>query len=110
MKWRIIGILIALVLAVGLSLIIAVSVEANGSGPSTWYVDGTLGTDDISHGTGNGTAAFKTIHYAINSASANDTINVAAGAYDEDLTIEKSLTIQGAGDATRLILLVLYQV
>ena len=45
----------------------------------------------------------KTIQAAINAASSEDTINVAAGTYYEDIQINKSLTIDGAGpDATIL--------
>ena len=101
MKMKVIGILIALALAVASCLIIAAAVEANGG--ATWYVDGNLGTDDASHGTGPGADAFLTIQYAINTIDADDTINVAAGTYNEDLTIEKSLTLQGAGAAVTSI-------
>lgn len=52
--------------------------------PSTWYVDGVLGTDDGSHGIGTGVSAFKTIQYAINDSRVQDgdTIIVAAGTYN----------------------------
>jgi parallel beta-helix repeat protein len=100
MKKLIFWTLLALVLAAGLSLTIVMSVGANGGGPNIWYVDGVNGTDDINHGSSNNTGAFRHIQYAIDHVQASDIINVAAGAYDEDLTIEKSLTIQGAGAAT----------
>ncbi len=72
---------------------------------NTWYVD-PLGTDDGSHGAGTGADAFKTIQYAINDGrvSGGDTIQVAAGLYQQDITIDKSLTLQGAGRTTTTIL------
>jgi len=66
---------------------------------STWYVDPT-GTDDSSHGGAPGLGAFKTIAYAVNQAGSGDTIQVAAGTYDEQVVINKSLDITGAGDTT----------
>jgi|GEM_PF-2641975 len=67
-----------------------------------WYVDPS-GTDDLLHGTGTGTNAFKTIQYAINfgTVADGDVINVATGTYIEsNILVDKSLTIQGTG-ATR---------
>ncbi len=69
---------------------------------ATWHVD-PLGTDDLSHGTGTGINAFKTIQYAIDFASVvnGDVINVASGTYVEsNILVHKSLTIRGVG-ATR---------
>jgi len=67
---------------------------------STWYVDGTLGTDDGSHGTGTGSSAFNTIQYAINDTRVipGDTIIVAAGEFNLTATIavNKSVTLLGA--------------
>ena len=71
-------------------------------GPYTWYVDGVLGTDDGSHGTGIGVSAFKTIQYAINDSRVQngDTIIVATATYTEQLTINKSITLQAGSMPT----------
>ena len=71
----------------------------SGAGNS-WYVNGALGTDDGSHGTGPGADAFKTIQYALNSSASGDTINIAAqyasgDLYEEQLTISKSISLVG---------------
>jgi hypothetical protein len=69
---------------------------------TTWYVDGTLGTDSSGCGTAPGVSACKTIQFTINKASAGDTINVAAGIYPEPaggpLRVDKTLTLLGAQD------------
>jgi hypothetical protein len=57
-----------------------------------WYVaptgsDTNLGTPD---------SPFATIQHAIDVASDGDTINVAAGTYDEDLNINKGVTLRAA--------------
>src|ERR1022692_5078589 len=48
-------------------------------------------------------APFATIQHAINTASAGDTIFVDAGTYTENVTINKELTISGAGQGITTI-------
>jgi hypothetical protein len=61
---------------------------------ATWYVDAVNGSDNNSCQTA--TAPCKTIGHAISLASSGDTINVAAGHYQESITIPFSLSILGA--------------
>jgi len=80
-----------------LTLVLGLGVGIVSADPGTVYVDGTQGTDQSGCGTAPGAAACKTIQYAIdNIAVAGDTINVAAGTYNERVTVNKPLTLLGA--------------
>jgi len=72
---------------------------------TNWYVD-PAGTDDATHGTYTLAAAFKTIQYAVNAATAGDTIYVGAGTYNTatgvntfPINVTKALTIRSLAGA-----------
>jgi hypothetical protein len=66
-----------------------------------WYVNGVNGND--ANNCKSAETACKTIGHAISLASSGDTIMVAAATYTENLTIDFSLTVIGAGATTTII-------
>src|SRR5688500_8147723 len=54
---------------------------------------------------GNGTVSnpYLTISYAVSQATAGDVIHVASGTYNEDVNINKQLTLLGAGHASTTV-------
>jgi hypothetical protein len=91
-KTRILSILLAVVLAVGFSLLSALPVAA--ADGVSFYVAAT--GDNTNNGLSWETA-WQDIQYAINQADVGDTINVAAGIYNENITLKDGVAILGAG-------------
>lgn len=81
---------LALTLTMGLMIFGGRRVQAAG----TWYVNSATGND--SNDCLSTSTACKTIQAAINKASASDTITVAAGTYNEQVQVNKTLTLNGA--------------
>jgi len=74
------------------------------SGPRKYYVNdnsqaGDIFTNGVGNNNGNGSKAypFATISYALTQVQAGDSIYVDAGTYTEQITIDKGVTIIGAG-------------
>jgi parallel beta-helix repeat protein len=93
---RILSILLALALVLGFSLMATTPVGA----AATYYV-ATTGND--STGDGSGGNPWLTIQHAVDTVLAGDTIMVAAGTYQEQVTITQSLDLIGAGEASTTI-------
>jgi hypothetical protein len=86
-------------LALVLALAALLAVPAFAGAAQTLKVNGSTGLD-----TGNCVGApCATIAYAIGQASAGDTIQIGAGHYEEKLTLNKKVTLEGApGGATEI--------
>jgi hypothetical protein len=68
---------------------------------STWYVDGVNGSNK--NDCKSPQTACKTIRHAISLASSGDSIMIAAAIYKENLTINFSLKLIGAGASTTIV-------
>jgi len=99
MKRKFLSVLVVMALVLGMSLVTAVPAMAD---PGTTHYVATTGLNS-----NDGTSAhpWQTIQYAVTTAAAGDTINVAAGIYIEvgQLHITNNLTIVGADKANTII-------
>ncbi len=90
MKNRMVYLALAIMLVLAMVPVVAPGVAL---AQTTWYV-ATTGSDTTGDGSfGN---PWRTIQYAVDQSSSGDTIVVAAGQYDESVTVDKSLTLEGA--------------
>jgi parallel beta-helix repeat protein len=72
-------------------LTLAFNVQPVKAEPKTWYVDDDGGAD------------FTKIQDAINAAGPGDTILVAVGTYNENITVSKSISLIGENTSTTII-------
>jgi predicted outer membrane repeat protein len=93
-KRKIFSILFAVVLVVGCSLVLAL--PAAGATIYTVDDDWQVGTPPYDEDT-DGDNDFATIQAAIDAASSGDTIYVAAGTYNENITLKDGVGVLGAG-------------
>ncbi len=92
--WKSLIILLALALVLSLGIVavpMAESVEADEEPTNVCWVDSATGNDTNS---GNQTAPFATIQKGIDTVAEGGTVHVAAGTYNERITINKSLTVR----------------
>lgn len=68
---------------------------------TTCYVNDATGND--SYGGDTPTTAKKTIQAGVNAVSSSGTVIVATGVYTENVTLNKSLTLEGAGQTNTII-------
>lgn len=96
-KTRILSILLAVIVALGFSLLSALPAAGD---DANRYVS-TSG-DNVNDGSSRQTP-WRDIQYAIDHSDAGDTVNVAAGIYNENITLEDGVSVLGAGaDVTTL--------
>jgi parallel beta-helix repeat protein len=93
---RVISILFALALVLAFSLVMATPVAAQ----TTYYVNAISGNDGNSGLSGH---PWLTIQHAVTTVASGDIIMVAAGTYQEQVTITQSVNLIGAGEASTTI-------
>jgi Ca2+-binding RTX toxin-like protein len=78
-----------------------VGVRNAAAAPATLHVDNTVTCDDST--SDSSVTPYCHIQAAVDDASAGDTIEVAAGTYGEDVTVNKTLTLSGAGSSSTTV-------
>ncbi len=76
--------------SISIELLNMTTATVNATGTDTMTVDG-VEIDSAGEG-------YSTIQYAIDNATGGDTINVAAGIYDEEVNVNKNVTLTGVND------------
>jgi len=89
------GIILIAVLLLGILSVSVVQVLANGVPTEVWVDDNYPENEDT-----DGDEYFRTIQAAINAVAEGGIVHVAEGIYDEQVIINKPLTLEGQGDAT----------
>jgi len=94
--------------AEGLATFDDLSIDAVGSGYVLEFGYGSVTADSSAFDTYTatifiGATPYSTIQAAIDNASSGDTIDIGSGTYTEDLTVDKSVTLTGAGATTTKI-------
>jgi predicted outer membrane repeat protein len=84
-----------------LLLVLFLAIVPTALASSTWYVDGVNGSD--SNDCKSPQTACKTIGHAISLASSGDSVMVAPATYTENLTVNFSLKLIGAGASTTIV-------
>jgi len=82
-------------------LLLFLTLASTAPASTIWYVNGVSGTD--SNSCTAVTSACKTIGHAISLAASGDSIVVAAATYQENLSINKNLTLMGSSATTTII-------
>jgi uncharacterized repeat protein (TIGR02543 family) len=98
---RVLSVFIVLSLVLSLCTGILASVP-KARAATSWYVDDSAaaGGDGTTAALTGANCAFQTIGAGVAAASSGDTINVAAGTYPENVTVNKALYLVGASSAT----------